>query len=106
MDMTKRLLSLLAVSALFAQPTVVSAQDASEQDESVVEFECPEDLGGLPDLVQRRCRAATAEQLASPVGGLNSSVSRRGVKVFIPVAAWVATGIALSTLKDDKPVSR
>lgn len=106
MEMTKRLLSLLAVGALLAQPSVAFAQDAEQDEGRTVEFECPEDLGGLPDLIQRRCREATAQGLASPVEGLNSSVNRPGVKVFIPVAAWVASGIALSTLKDDKPVSR
>lgn len=106
MEMTKRLLSCLVVGALLAQPSVASAQDADDQDDGTVEFECPEDLSGLPDLIQRRCRDATAQGLASPVEGLNSSINRRGVKVFIPVAAFVASGIALSTLKDDKPVSR
>lgn len=108
--MTQRLLPLLAICALVAQPGAAFAQDTGKpdraQEQDVVEFECPEDLSGLPDLIQRRCRDATPAGRYSPVDGLNSQVARKGVRVFIPVAAWVATGIALTTLKGDKPVSR
>lgn len=97
---------------MIAQPTLASAQDAvsspyaQDRDDALVEFECPEDLGGLPDLIQRRCRAATPQGLDSPTNGLNSPVGFKGVKVLIPVAAMAAAGIALTSLKDDKPVSR
>lgn len=109
MDMTQRLPTLLAASALLAQPTVASAQDTAQDrqsEEEALEFECPEDLGGLPDLIQRRCREAVVGGRISPVQGLNSPTGFRGVRVMIPVAAMAAAGIALTALKKDRPVSR
>ncbi|MBW0144745.1 hypothetical protein [Sphingomicrobium clamense] len=85
---TKIFLSLLAIAP---DPA------AGDERDDTVEFECPDDLTGQPDLIVRKCR----EALAIPATGASGKTI-----IILPVAAAAAAGVALAGLKSDPPVSR
>ncbi|MBW0145281.1 hypothetical protein [Sphingomicrobium clamense] len=97
--MSRILITLIAMSSVVTAPGTAIAQDSETEENRPerVRVECPEYLANEPEIIQEKCREAT---------GLHGQRWYPGVTVLVPVAALAASGIILTSLKDDPPVSR